>query len=88
MSPVHPGEARGIIRSLKAGGGLLQQVVQWGKKSGCQHGGWRSDPWVGTIPLEEGMATHCSLLAWSIPTDRGAWRATVLGVAEEWDRTE
>ena len=28
-------------------------------------------------PLEEGMATHSSILAWSIPTDRGAWRATL-----------
>ena len=23
--------------------------------------------------LEEGMATHCSILAWRIPMDRGAW---------------
>ena len=26
-------------------------------------------------PLEEGMATHSSILAWRIPMDRGAWRA-------------
>ena len=26
-------------------------------------------------PLEEGTATHSSILAWRIP-DRGAWRAT------------
>ena len=26
-------------------------------------------------PLEEGMATHSSTLAWRIPMDRGAWRA-------------
>ena len=25
-------------------------------------------------PLEEGMATHSSILAWGIPMDRGAWR--------------
>ena len=30
--------------------------------------------------LEEGMATHCSILAWRIPMNRGAWRATVHGV--------
>ena len=24
-------------------------------------------------PLEEGMATHSSILAWRIPLDRGAW---------------
>ena len=36
----------------------------------------------GEEPLEEGMATHSSILAWRIPTDRGAWEATVHGVAE------
>ena len=33
-------------------------------------------------PLEEGMTTHSSILAWRIPKDRGAWWATVLGVAK------
>ena len=28
-------------------------------------------------PLEEGMATPSSILAWRIPMDRGAWRATI-----------
>ena len=32
--------------------------------------------------LEDGMATHSSILAWRIPMDRGAWRATVHGVAK------
>ena len=31
-------------------------------------------------PLEEGMATHSSTVAWRIPMDRGAWRAAVHGV--------
>ena len=35
-------------------------------------------------PLEEGMATHSSILAWRIPMDRGAWRATVHGIAKSW----
>ena len=30
--------------------------------------------------LEEGMATHSSVLAWRIPMDRGAWLAAVRGV--------
>ena len=33
-------------------------------------------------PLEEGMATHSSILAWRIPKDRGAWRAAELDTAE------
>ena len=33
-------------------------------------------------PLEESMATHSSILTWRTPVDRGAWRATVHGVAK------
>ena len=33
-------------------------------------------------PLEEGMATHFSILARRIPMDRGAWWATVHGVTK------
>ena len=33
-------------------------------------------------PLEEGMATHSSILAWRIPMDRGAWQAVVPGVTK------
>ena len=32
--------------------------------------------------LEEGMATHSSILAWRIPMDREAWQATGHGVAK------
>ena len=32
--------------------------------------------------LEEGMATHSSILAWRIPLDRGAWYAAVHEVAK------
>ena len=38
-------------------------------------------------PLEEGMATHSSILAWRTPMDGGAWRAIVHRVAES-DMTE
>jgi len=36
----------------------------------------------GEDPLEEGMATHFSILTWRIPMDRGAWLATVHGIAK------
>ena len=37
-------------------------------------------PWED--PPEEGMATQASILAWSIPMDRGAWQAADHGVAK------
>ena len=44
------------------------------------------ETWVQSLgwedPLEEDMATHPSILAWRIPMDRGAWQATVHGVAK------
>ena len=40
------------------------------------------DPWVGEDSLEEGMATHSSILAWRKPMDRGAWWTAVHGVAK------
>ena len=44
------------------------------------------ETWVWSLgwedPLEEGMATHSSILAWRIPMDRGAWWAAVHGVAK------
>ena len=33
-------------------------------------------------PLEKGMTTHSSVLAWRILMDRGAWQAMVHGVAD------
>ena len=44
------------------------------------------ETWIRSLvwedPLEEGMATHSSILAWRIPMDRGAWQASVHGVAK------
>ena len=56
-------------------------VVQMVKKlpamgeTGVQSLGWEDT-------LEEGMATHSSILAWRIPMDRGTWRAIVRGVTK------
>ena len=35
-------------------------------------------------PLEKGMATHSSILAWKNPMDRGAWQAIVREFAKSW----
>ena len=35
-------------------------------------------------PLEEGMATHSSILALESPMDRGAWQATIHRVTQSW----
>ena len=46
-----------------------------GKEYACQcrrHRRCRFDLWVRKIPLEEKMETHSSILAWTIPMDRGA----------------
>ena len=44
------------------------------------------ETWIRSLgwedPPEKGLATHSSILAWRIPVDRGAWRATVHGVAK------
>ena len=44
------------------------------------------ETWVQSLgwedPLEEGMATHSSILAWRIIKVRGAWQATVHGVTK------
>ena len=46
------------------------------------------ETWVRSLgwedALEEGMAAHSSILAWRIPMDRGAWRATVRGLTKSW----
>ena len=50
------------------------------------------ETWVQSLgwedPLEEGMATHSSILAWRVPPDRGAWWATVHWGHKESDTAE
>ena len=58
---------------------MASLVVQLGKNLPAMQETWpKSLGWED--PLEEGLATHSSLLAWRIPMDRGAWQATVHGV--------
>jgi len=57
------------------------QVVLEVKNSSAMWETWvRSLGWED--PLEKGMATHSSILAWRIPWTEGAWQATVHGVAK------
>ena len=48
--------------------------------------------WVQSLgwedPLEKGMATYSSILAWRIPIVRGIWQATVHGGRKKVDMTE
>ena len=79
----------GIISKLTNSPGLpgswASLVAQTGKNLPVMQETWvRSLVWED--PLEEGMATHISTLAWRILMDRGALRATVHGVAKRWTR--
>ena len=48
------------------------------------------EAWVRSLgwedPLEEGMATNCSILVWRILMDRGAWLTAAHGVTKCWTR--
>ena len=62
---------------------LFRWFRQWRICLQCR--GLRFSPWAGKIPLEKGMATHSSILAWRIPLERGVWWATVAELnATEW----
>ena len=87
-----PGSIPGWGRSPGDGIGYLLQyswaslVAQLAKNPPTMQETWV--PFLGwEDPLEKGMATHSSILAWRIPMNRGAWQATVHGAAES-DVTE
>ena len=46
------------------------------------------ETWVQSLgwedPLENEMAPHSSILVWKNPMDRGAYWATICGVAKSW----
>ena len=55
------------------------------KESACNMGGLGFIPRLRRSPGErKGMEGNGSILAWRIPIDRGAWRATAHGVAKSW----
>ena len=66
--------------SQKARASLVVQMVKnlpAVRETWVQSLGWEDS-------LEEGVATHSSILAWKIPMDRGAWWATVHSVKKSW----
>ena len=52
-------------------------------ESACNAGDLGSVPGLGRSS-GGGMATHSSIHSWRIPMDRGAWWASVHGVAKRW----
>ena len=69
-----PGEEIGYQSSIL---GFLWWLPPAMQKTWVQSLGWED-------PLEEGMTTPSSILAWRIPKDRRAPWASVYGVAESW----
>ena len=78
-----PGEGRGYPLQYSWASLLAQKVKNlpavW--ETWVRSLGWED-------PLEEGMATYSSILAWRIPMDRGAWKGIVHGVTKNPDMTE
>ena len=63
----------------------IHRASQWlsGEESVCKAGA-SGDAYSipGEDHLGDGMATQSSILSWRIPMDRGAWWATVHGIAK------
>ena len=78
------------LELMKSGGIIDNQGFPVAQTVKNPHAMWKT--WVQSLacedPLEEGMSTHSSILAWRIPMDRGTWRLTVHEVAKSWDMTE
>ena len=71
-SPWRPGTGSPLQDS---GACLVAQMV---KNPPAMQETWvQSQSWED--PLEEGMATHSSILAWRIPIVRGAWQLQCMG---------
>ena len=87
LSPLYLGSISGLGRTPGKGRGYpfqyswASQVAQMVKNPPTMQETWVWSPgWED--PLKEGTGTHCSILAWRIPKDRGSWQATVHGVTK------
>ena len=54
---------------------MVKKPLAMQEKTWVRSLGWEN-------PLEKGIPTHTSILAWRIPMDREAWSATVHQVAK------
>ena len=70
---LHYGELYNYFRGFPGGSAVKNLPAM--QEMQVQSLGWED-------PLEEGMATHSSILAWRIPEDRGVWHAAVHSVAK------
>ena len=79
------------VRTVSAGGAKPSiRQLGWGAASlaaqTVKNLPAKPETWVQSLgaedPLEKGMATHTSILAWRIPMDRQAWWATVHEVVQ------
>ena len=77
-SACNAGDPGSIPVSGRSPGEWIDYPLQYSWASLVAPAVWQT--WVQSLdwedPLQEGMATHFSILAWRIPMDRGAWRAT------------
>ena len=82
-----------IKENLAASYKIICNIIKWLSNHGLSPGSSDGKEYaynvgdLGSIPglgrfLEEGMATHSTILAWRIPLNRGAWQATVHRAAE------
>ena len=70
-----------VLNGIQEGIIWASLVAQMVKNLPAMQETWvRSLIWGDT--LEEGVATYSRILAWRIPKDRGAWRATVHAVTK------
>ena len=71
---------------MRNGNSLGFPVAQKVKNQPAMRVTWVQSPGWGD-PLEEGRATHSSILTWRIPMNRGAWCTAIHGITES-DTTE
>ena len=82
--PWYLGEHTNFIRfnSVQSGALLVAQTI----KNLCAMQETRVPSLGWEDLLEQGMATHSSILSWRSSMDRGAWRATAHRVSKSWAR--